>query len=99
MLIAVFSLLANVYCILCLFLIEELRSLEFFLINLQCVMELLGSMTEFMVSLASSLHGYYVFNCNNGRINADYYDNYHFYKMIRLVKHDKKNGIHLKLFL
>ena len=92
-----FLFLFNVYCLLCLTVVEELKNIEFFLINFQCLMYAVGSLSQLLGSMSKSAMGFYVWKC--GRYEADYYSNsrmdyffydYEYYDYVqRLVKHFK----------
>ena len=102
MIIRLISILLSMYCLLCLFIIDELRNIEFFLINFQCCLEVVGNFVEFLLNYSESATGFFKWNCNYDRIMyyddplfGDIFDNsgrdYYYYGQ-RLVQKKKKTS-------
>ena len=71
----------------CLFIVEELRSLDFFLMNFQCLMEAVGSLSDILNSVSGSAIGFYIWKCERSNFGQDYQDDYFSdYLQARLVE-------------
>ena len=74
------------YCLTCLVIVKELRTIEFFLINFQCFLDAIGSISDIFVNFSKSTIGYFDWKCLKSNLYVWDYFFYAEYIKERLVK-------------